>query len=356
MFHRKDDPKLFRILEDFQHKRLHNTRDIPESYRMIFRKYGLIVEKKELCTAVAYRLSIDNIRKRRLKNPVMYKNGSEQLPGDLEPNKRILFHGSRLPKKLQRLPLETNGKKLVWIWDRRLNFYYPAASSVRTRRVLQRIAFNKIGINEITPALKGDLVHSGALYSRGKMLTQRRLMKSEFGKCRAKMKKRGAFLFRNFFQGAYIHGMIPYYRSLVRAGHLSLGDSVVCGYWEVDDPVSRIFHLQSSRLMKQLLGRSCKPICSYLILYGPGGELEQHVDKDYLDYALSIQLDHHSNAPQYKGWPIYVQKSVRSSKFEPFYCRAGDALLLQGNKLKHYRRPLEKNDYSLNLVLLYGKS
>jgi hypothetical protein len=78
-------------------------------------------------------------------------------------------------------------------------------------------------------------------------------------------------------------------------------------------------------------GLNAIPANSYGRIYYNTGKLEEHVDRDPLDYTLSITLHNDTGV----DWTIGVEDKLKQKHLVDV--KIGDGVLFLGNKLKHWR-------------------
>lgn len=89
------------------------------------------------------------------------------------------------------------------------------------------------------------------------------------------------------------------------------------------------------------------PANSYGRIYYNEGRLEEHTDRDPLDYTLSITLHNNTGV----DWTIGVEDKLKTR--DEIDIKIGDAVFFLGNKLKHWRPLLTcpENTYYANLYM-----
>lgn len=93
------------------------------------------------------------------------------------------------------------------------------------------------------------------------------------------------------------------------------------------------------RIEKELnLEGKIKPSNSYARIYYTGSKLEEHVDREGLDYTLSITLLNNLN----KEWPLWVIDNLGNKV--PLNIGMGDGGIIRGTETKHWREPLICSD------------
>src|SRR5262249_9698414 len=103
-------------------------------------------------------------------------------------------------------------------------------------------------------------------------------------------------------------------------------------------------------LIEHLVGKPIEPAFSYAWIYHRGTEMPPHRDRAEPRYTVSLLIDY---APATDGptpWPIFVRPRGGSSPVE-IRQSVGDALLLCGEELEHFRPAFTAGDRSTSLLL-----
>lgn len=90
--------------------------------------------------------------------------------------------------------------------------------------------------------------------------------------------------------------------------------------------------------IEEELGIYLKPKNSFARIYYNGGTLTRHVDREGLDYTLSITL--FSNLDSH--WPLWCID--KKGNTVPITIESGDGAMMLGTKLTHWREPLVCNE------------
>lgn len=77
-----------------------------------------------------------------------------------------------------------------------------------------------------------------------------------------------------------------------------------------------------------------KPANTYGRIYFNGGRLAKHVDRDVLDYTLSVSL----KSTLTTDWPLYCIDKEGTTV--PLHIAEGDGGMMLGNKMEHWRDDL----------------
>jgi hypothetical protein len=99
--------------------------------------------------------------------------------------------------------------------------------------------------------------------------------------------------------------------------------------------------------LEEELGVKMTPANSYGRLYFNGGTLEKHVDRNGLDYTLSISLFNNVG----KDWPLWCEDLEKNKV--PLVIPIGSGGMMLGTTLNHWRSPLvcEEDEYIAQLFM-----
>lgn len=96
-----------------------------------------------------------------------------------------------------------------------------------------------------------------------------------------------------------------------------------------DDPLFVLVHRTLTPLVSATVGREVKPSYVFLAVYGEGGAVPRHRDREQCRYTLDVCLeDEGGEAP----WPLLIEG-------EPVHLRSNDAVLYFGIDQDHWREP-----------------
>lgn len=149
----------------------------------------------------------------------------------------------------------------------------------------------------------------------------------------------------------HIAALRRYYRHLIRAGAVQLGDRQTARRYAVyNEPVARFFHHQIVAKVSAIAGEPLKPSYVYFASYLSGAELEKHIDRDQCEYSVTLCLDFSPEPALATSWPIQLDTSRGRVTV---YQALGDGLVYRGTKLPHYRGRLEEGQTSTSIFFHY---
>jgi hypothetical protein len=148
----------------------------------------------------------------------------------------------------------------------------------------------------------------------------------------------------------HVASLRRYYRHLIRAGALRLGDSQCRGrYVAHNESVARFFHYQLAAAVSQVAGAPVKPSYVYVAAYQGGAELPKHKDREQCEYSLSLCIDH--SPPDREGsWPLFLETNEDATIVLQ---RIGEGVVYKGRDIAHYREPLPEDSTAIFLLLHY---
>lgn len=144
-----------------------------------------------------------------------------------------------------------------------------------------------------------------------------------------------------------------YYRSLLAAGKVKLGDGLTDQRFGLhSEALATYFHKQFTAFVGRAFGVPVKPSFAYFTSYQNGASLRPHLDREQAEYSISLLVDY-SPEPDYKsGWPLYV-RSPDGTRWSALNATIGDGMFLKGRQLEHYRDALSTGHFSTSLLLHY---
>jgi hypothetical protein len=149
----------------------------------------------------------------------------------------------------------------------------------------------------------------------------------------------------------HVAALRRYYRYLIRAGRIPLGDGQSARrYVAYNEPVARFFHRQITAIVSKVVGEPVKPSYVYLASYLSGAQLPRHKDREQCEFSVTFCLDFSPEPRAETPWPIQLQTASGNVKV---YQGVGDGLLYRGTKLPHYRDPLAEGRTSTSIFFHY---
>ena len=135
---------------------------------------------------------------------------------------------------------------------------------------------------------------------------------------------------------------------LQSAGRLKDCDFCPPSQWIYGDACFDEVHKLLSEQLSQLLGIELKPSFNSVRLYSNGATLPKHIDRDACEFSLSIPIDYAGD----EVWPIYLAQTEQDQRGQAIFLETGDALVLQGTKVYHWRKPL-KNQWQIQAFFFF---
>jgi len=149
----------------------------------------------------------------------------------------------------------------------------------------------------------------------------------------------------------HVAALRRYYRDLIAAGGLSLGDSQCADrYGCHNETVARFFHHQLTAAIGEVAGEPVQPSYVYLASYVNEAELEKHTDREQCEFSVSLCLDYQPEPPVTSPWPLYLETKLGAVAVHQ---RIGDGVLYRGRTLPHYRTRLPKGCTSTSIFFHY---
>jgi hypothetical protein len=118
------------------------------------------------------------------------------------------------------------------------------------------------------------------------------------------------------------------------------------------EPSSALLLYVLQPLVEQILGTAMKPAYSYAWIYRQGAELPVHRDRDACRCTVSLLVDY---APVVAGptpWPLGIHPRGGGAAIE-IRQAVGDAVIFNGQELKHFRPRFTAGVHSISLLLHY---
>jgi hypothetical protein len=152
----------------------------------------------------------------------------------------------------------------------------------------------------------------------------------------------------------HLSALRKYYRSLIRKGHLKLGDDQSEGrYISHNEKVAVLFHHQLTHAVTAIVGEPVQPSYVYFASYQSGARLEKHIDREQCKFTLSLCLDYSPEPWLHTPWPLQLHTT---SSIVSVYQGLGDGVVYRGCEIPHSREPLAEGNTSTSLFFHYVSS
>jgi len=149
----------------------------------------------------------------------------------------------------------------------------------------------------------------------------------------------------------HVAALRRYYRYLIRAGRIRLGDEQSSLRYVVhNEPVARFFHQQIVPVLSAVAEQPLKPSYVYLASYLSGAELKKHVDREQCEFSITLCLDFSPEPGVATPWPICLDTAAGKVTV---YQGLGDGLAYRGTRLPHYREKLGPGQASTSIFFHY---
>ena len=155
---------------------------------------------------------------------------------------------------------------------------------------------------------------------------------------------------RNFLDEPTRELMSIYYENKIRRGdwkpavHIEKGQ--YSSYDMHGDSLTEAVLLKKLPLVSRICGKELYPTYSYVRIYQEGDNMERHIDRPSCEISLTVNIFTKENKSIF-----YVEDlnpNVKEFDIEP-----GDALMYLGEKIYHWRKPIEKDQFLVQFMLHY---
>ena len=161
---------------------------------------------------------------------------------------------------------------------------------------------------------------------------------------------RGYLPLSGLLPALHVGSLRRYYRYQTRIGTFVLGDEQTAErFVAYDEPVTRFFHRQLTRMISDITGRVVVPSYNYLAFYQGGATLDPHTDRDECEYTLSLCIDATPDPYSYGAWPLHLMTYEGELAVTQ---GIGDGLLFRGRELPHWRERLPEG-YTASSILFH---
>ena len=195
------------------------------------------------------------------------------------------------------------------------------------------------------------LSSAGILSSAGSSVQAGQLWRAQIARSAQMFEQRSYAPTRNLIHPFHVAALRRYYRNMIRAGNILLGDVQSSRrYVAHNESVARFFHHQIAPAVSAVVGEPVKPSYVYLASYMSGAELKKHTDREQCEFSITLCLDFSPEPRHETPWPIRLEPSGGEVIV---YQGLGDGLVYRGTRVPHYRSPLPEGQTSTSMFFHY---
>jgi hypothetical protein len=165
------------------------------------------------------------------------------------------------------------------------------------------------------------------------------------------LREKGYAPIGNLIHPFHLAALRRYYRHLIRAGAIRLGDKQSPRrYVAYNEPVACFFHRDIVAVLSAVAGEVLKPSYVYMASYLSGAELKKHTDREQCEFTITLCLDFSPEPLLETPWPIQLDTPAGTLTV---YQALGDGLAYRGTRLPHYRSTLTERQTSTSIFFHY---
>lgn len=160
---------------------------------------------------------------------------------------------------------------------------------------------------------------------------------------------KGCVRVNNFIDEQTVSVVSDYFQNKLRRGEWREGHEgpqAASRYFYYADPLVEILLLKSQQAVEEATGKELIPTYSYARIYQPGEELTPHVDRPACEISVTVNI-----ASKGEASPIYMR--YENNETEEHVLAPGDAVVYKGCEATHWRRPLQDDQLTVQLMLHY---
>jgi hypothetical protein len=272
-------------------------------------------------------------------NPWCHLPGPGELVGGLAEASRTLPNGGQA------------NSRLVWVQDAETESWQPYWVSPELEETTRRVQRDATEIGNLSSQVRSLFKQAEILVGRNDVAERRARWKHTVENCRRKFYADGYAPIAGLIHPFQLGELRRYFRRQIRTGRVRLGDGQSpLRYIAHNDPATRFFHGQLTKVVSDLVGEPVKPSYVYMASYQSGARLEHHKDRTQCEFSVTLCLDY---APEPSGaspWPLYLETRTGTATI---YQALGDGLLYRGRDLPHYRKTLAPGHTSTSIFFHY---
>ncbi|HSS98769.1 MAG TPA: hypothetical protein VLK33_17160, partial [Terriglobales bacterium] len=174
-----------------------------------------------------------------------------------------------------------------------------------------RCDLSELSVGKPTSLLRADdrrsLAIAGVLTSTTHQAMQNDMMTTILSRAADQVRTRGFAPVSGLIHPFHISALRRYFRTLIRTGKLTLGDTQSSRrYYAHNEPVAKFFHAQLTQVVSMIAGQNVKPSYVYFASYQEGAILEKHTDREQCQFSVSFCLDYSPEPLRQTSWPLQV--------------------------------------------------
>lgn len=163
-------------------------------------------------------------------------------------------------------------------------------------------------------------------------------------------KNNGYEYIRNFIDEPTRELMSIYYENKIRREDWKSQNSREKGnhssYLMYADSLTEVILWKKLPFVSKITGKELYPTYSYVRIYQEGDEMNKHIDRPPCEISLTVNVFTNENKSTF--FIEDMDSNVKGFDIEP-----GDAVIYLGEKIYHWRKPIEKDQFLVQFMLHY---
>jgi hypothetical protein len=285
---------------------------------------------------------------------------SIRIPGDR--SQRLYLNSDCIVCDAGQIPDELAGREAllsrfslqgttVWVRSRASGNLLPFWLGPHLANVMRGLHPNEPVPASLSETMLSLLASADILLSEDRIDLPRREREERIVNASSMFRKKGYAPLGDLIHPLHIAALRRYYRSLIRAGAIPLGDGQSPRrYVAYNEPVARFFHQDIAATLSAVAGEPLKPSYAYVASYLSGAELKKHTDREQCEFSVTLCLDFSPEPTLETPWPIRLDTQKGTVTV---YQALGDGLAYRGTRLPHYRSCLGEGQTSTSIFFHY---
>jgi hypothetical protein len=241
--------------------------------------------------------------------------------------------------------------RIAWTPEPATGTLRPFWLGPRFSTLLDRLHCGKLRVADIPYDVVEVLSAAGLLTSPDRIAAQQKLWQEASARARREFAENLYTPVGGLIHPFHLSAIRRYYRFLIRAGAVGLGDDQSPRRFVAhNEPVARFFHHQLTAAVSAIAGETVKPSYVYLASYQPGAVLEKHTDRAQCEFSITFCVDYSPEPELSTPWPIFLD--TRTGRVA-VHQGIGDALFYRGCQVPHAREALAQGNTSTSIFFHY---
>jgi hypothetical protein len=181
-----------------------------------------------------------------------------------------------------------------------------------------------------------------------------RRSKKRTGDWKSQIAKWGYAIDGNLIPKLHLRALARFYMSLTDCGWTRLDSRQAPGRRNINgESTTLLIHKQLGQYVSSKMEAEWVPSYCYFARYDRGSYLRMHTDNVGRDLSISLLIENaRGKLKREQSWPLWIRVDGRDV---PVHALAGEGIIFEGIKCRHYREALSSSDYVTAVLLQFTR-